>query len=523
MRDAWKQYTTGYMKQSMVAVPVEKKMNNLSPIINQYRNNTTTTTSTPEALPTHYRIIELHSQSTVSEVTEEPETAIVRAGASRYLEMTKKSTTKKTSSKKETSSSQKQAKSKGQLTLTSALRAQYKEEKSLISFCTPTCFQNLTGAGLWGTVRHIDWKSLYSVRQSLGSEDKMYPGLSKILETFDKDLTEQLAKGRTMEQITGEFRSIARRLVICPSCFSNDDLPLARSIITTTNANSYNISQHRESNHAEQYFGGYVFPNLFADSASSLASGTAVSQQTSISRFAKNLPNRLEAKVVVRNAIFRCVNDLGFPATTVEKPAFREMLRHVFDNAQVINMKDVELSHKAINRMRIEGYNRFVRVVNDLRVNIRQHFTKLCGKPVPFATVCHDIWQGYKKDVLGVSLFFCDPRNVQMYKVPIGLVNTNGHTAEQVANITHKLMMTFGFTQKDLCASVNDNTNAAVLAGKYIVGTDNKGKCDMHKADLIVKHATGIATRKKKGVIVDSNPSFVDLYVKFYKFFAWLW
>jgi hypothetical protein len=387
------------------------------PLINQYRNSRTTTT--PEARLSSSRIIELHSQSTVSEVTQELEArgpAIV--AASRYLEMpapegsTKKSTTKKSKGSKATKP-QKHAKLKSPPTLTPALRAQYKEEKSLISFCTPTCFQNLTGASLWGTVKHINWKGVSSVQESLGSEDQMYPGLSRIIETFNRDRLEQVSNGMTMEQAANDFKSIARRLVICPLCFSNEDMPLLSSIIITSNANSSNITQHRTTNHAEEYYGGYIFPNIFADTASSTAS------QTSISRFAKNLPNSLEAKVAVRNAIFRCVNDLGFPATTVEKPAFREMLRHVFDNAQVLNMKDVELSNKAITRMRIEGYNGFIRVVSGLRANIRQHYTKLCGKPVPFATVCHDIWQGYKKDVLGVSLFFVTPVMSKCIKFPL--------------------------------------------------------------------------------------------------------
>jgi hypothetical protein len=106
--------------------------------------------------------------------------------------------------------------------------------------------------------------------------------------------------------------------------------------------------------------------------------------------------------------------------------------------------------------------------------------------------------------------------------VPIGLIHTHGHTALQVCDHTHKLLAAFGWSQADLSASVNDNTAAAVLAGKYIVGTTKGGYCSMHKAELILKHATGLATRSADNVIVDSNESFVRIHSKFLKFASWL-
>ena len=90
------------------------------------------------------------------------------------------------------------------------------------------------------------------------------------------------------------------------------------------------------------------------------------------------------------------------------------------------------------------------------------------------------------------------------------------------SNLTQKLLFAYGFSSKDLCASVNDNTNSAILEGKYIVGNNKTGKCEMCKAELILKHATGLATQKKKGQVVDSNPTFVKIYKTFYNFAAWL-
>ena len=61
-----------------------------------------------------------------------------------------------------------------------------------------------------------------------------------------------------------------------------------------------------------------------------------------------------------------------------------------------------------------------------------------------------------------------DPRNSYLYLIPLGLLYAKGHSAAQVCEMTKSLMVSFGFSSKNLFHSVNDNTNSAVLAGKYI-------------------------------------------------------
>ena len=106
--------------------------------------------------------------------------------------------------------------------------------------------------------------------------------------------------------------------------------------------------------------------------------------------------------------------------------------------------------------------------------------------------------------------------------MPIGLVEMKGHTAVQVATYTEGLMVMVGFQHKDLCASVNDNTNSAVLAREYIIGQSKGGKCNMHHAELILEHAADLAIRKQGRVAMDQNKEFVAVYSKFYKFVSWL-
>ena len=109
-----------------------------------------------------------------------------------------------------------------------------------------------------------------------------------------------------------------------------------------------------------------------------------------------------------------------------------------------------------------------------------------------------------------------------MYKIPIGLLETKGHTACQIADHTESLLHQVGFTSLDLFTSINDSTNSGVLAGKYIIGQNKAGKCNMHRAKLILKHATGQAVRRQGGTVIDENKTFVNLFKVFHIFSSWL-
>ena len=115
-----------------------------------------------------------------------------------------------------------------------------------------------------------------------------------------------------------------------------------------------------------------------------------------------------------------------------------------------------------------------------------------------------------------------DPCDGSLYCIPLGLLYVKGHSAAQVCAMMKLLMVLFGFSSKDLLHSVNDNTNSAVLAGKYILEHRGQGKCDMHKTDLVLKHATSLVVRTRNKQTIDSNPSFTTLYKTIHEFASWL-
>ena len=327
------------------------------------------------------------------------------------------------------------------------------------------------------------------------------PGLFSCLQLLESASDED-------KEMNDGYHSIVKKLVVCPHCFDDPTVSLDKCLLGLGRGLSSNISTH---------FGKY-HPEVVEDTASVATDPT----QQPISMYSGTMVSKQDARVMFHQSIYKFVNDCGFPASTVEKESFRDLLKCAIANAPKLKEKDCSISNKAITRMRLESYNDFLKTVTELGENVRQAYHDLCNKPIAFSTITHDIWQGNDKDVLGVCLMFTDPRNCKSYRLPIGLCSTKGHTAKQVADHTSSILNAVGFTQQDLSASVNDNTNSAVLAGKYIVGNKTGGKCDMHRAELILKHSTGLAVRKKKGEVVDSNEEFMTVYRKFFKFAAWM-
>ena len=238
-----------------------------------------------------------------------------------------------------------------------------------------------------------------------------------------------------------------------------------------------------------------------------------------LDRFANKDPTTNgRARKAVEWAIYRCINDLGFPSSTVEKAVFCALLETVHQNARkvcevspytdeydaitdvpvvrgatlrtdqhtnneyilvfnealwmgdkLISNNDFEISNKLLSSIRLQSYNEFVQLISMLISNVRTRYEELCGKTTPFATLCHDVWNGVNKDVLGLSLMFADPRNGNVYHIQLGLIMAQGHTAHQVCDLSVALLSCLGVqADTDLFGTVKNNTNSAVLAGKYI-------------------------------------------------------
>ena len=84
---------------------------------------------------------------------------------------------------------------------------------------------------------------------------------------------------------------------------------------------------------------------------------------------------------------------------------------------------------------------------------------------MPFLIVSHDGWDGKRKLIFGVSLFFIHPANLVMYRIPVGLTEPIGKNVDDLAKLTMDVLERYGGEAAGILRSVSDNTNVAVAMG----------------------------------------------------------
>ena len=90
-----------------------------------------------------------------------------------------------------------------------------------------------------------------------------------------------------------------------------------------------------------------------------------------LNRFANKDPTtKVGAQKAIQRAIYKCINDLAFPSSTVEKPVFRALLETVRHNAKLISNKDFEISNKLLSSIRLQSYNKSVQLISMLISNV---------------------------------------------------------------------------------------------------------------------------------------------------------
>ena len=95
-------------------------------------------------------------------------------------------------------------------------------------------------------------------------------------------------------------------------------------------------------------------------STSSKASGggkmeiTDLVEDGPLDRFAnKDRTTKVGARKSIQRVIYKCINNLGFPSCTLEKPVFCALLETVHRNAKLISTKDLGISNKLLSSIHL--------------------------------------------------------------------------------------------------------------------------------------------------------------------------
>ena len=160
-------------------------------------------------------------------------------------------------------------------------------------------------------------------------------------------------------------------------------MPLAAAFIVISNKSTSNFHAHMKHLHPEIPIEdeGTVLSKhskMGKVSTSSKATGGGkteiidLAEDGPLDRFTNKDPTtKVGPPKAVQRVIYKCINDLGFPSSTVEKPVFHALLETVCHNAKLISTKDLEISNTFLSSICLQSYNKFVHLISMLIRNVQ--------------------------------------------------------------------------------------------------------------------------------------------------------
>lgn len=221
----------------------------------------------------------------------------------------------------------------------------------------------------------------------------------------------------------------------------------------------------------------------------------------------------------LNSVIQEYVNNSGLPDSTVENPRFRKVVETAIRLAPDLK------NHKHMGRMRLvdiqkDKFDNFTEKVTNLISEVRDWYVEKLGHRVGFINVAHDVWDGKRKKLNGLTIFFLHPVTMEIYRIPIGLAVPLGGTAVDLCDTSLIGLRRVGIEDEDLHRALNDNCAAAKKTGRLILHFGEEedeapnGACDMHLTDLFAGLALSLVERRVDGKVVNKWAPFLDLHQK---------
>ena len=223
---------------------------------------------------------------------------------------------------------------------------------------------------------HIDWAEMHHLIKLRHFDLLKYKGIAAIADV--------LKNSKYKKDIASKnFAPFYRRAVICPYCWVNKNTPLATAFIVLSNKSTSNYHAHMKHLHPDiplEDKGTVSSKHSIAGEVSTSLKATVgvktepidLVEDGPLNRFANKDPTtKVRARKAVQRAIYECINDLGFPSSTVEKPVLHALLEAICRNTKLISNKDFEISNKLLSSIRLQSYNEFVLLISMLISNVR--------------------------------------------------------------------------------------------------------------------------------------------------------
>ena len=431
-------------------------------------------------------------------------------------------------------------------------------EKNLVPLCSDkfvakTLMQGRKTASTgWDYIHFIDvheFMSMVAADDSLPEDEKQikksYTGLQKITKRltnhFQKEgnsspssFSKPQSKAKSNPTCSHKDKSVNPYFYfgICKHCLKNPEKTLDNAAVGLSTHRITNFKINHIHSHHQMTFEEFCSCHSTSSTVSSSSHGTSSTSQTiptnqtSLSHFRKlKIPHKQNIISNLHHHIYTFINDCNLPALTIEKPIFWKMLMEMHKTGTMLESlseSEVKIGQRKFEHIRNNSISMTVATISQFINRVKHFYKESTGKAQGFICVCHDLWDGKFRELLGLSITFIDPLSMELFLIPVGLITAKGKRAAIVSEQSLSILAGFSISQEDLFRPINDTTNSALAAGREIVGTDENGGCGMHEAELIIKHATGQVERRCNRTVTDHFRNCEGLRKKSRKMISWI-
>ena len=174
-------------------------------------------------------------------------------------------------------------------------------------------------------------------------------------------------------------------------------------------------------------------------------------------------------------------NNSGTSKFNIEKGRFKEMFETVYTLFQKGGTSSsLHFGTYKYSKLQEQSFTDMILCLSSMVNSIRNLYTSTTGHPQKFISVCQDIRDSKRCELIGTSLMIIHPETFEHFKVSAGLVHISGKKATYIVHDTLTVLKRYSSMQEDLFRPVNDTTASAILVGRLIVGCNDPGTCGIH-------------------------------------------
>lgn len=111
----------------------------------------------------------------------------------------------------------------------------------------------------------------------------------------------------------------------------------------------------------------------------------------------------------VHMAIYRFLNDCGISKSVVEKKPFRDMVDTISSMGTRLASSELLMGVARYKKMQMESVKGMLASITSFVQRTRQFYYHKTGRHQGFASLCHDVADGRKREILGLSIILGDP------------------------------------------------------------------------------------------------------------------